>query len=847
MKLALNFNHLQNPKPQSDGNDGEAWKRPGNNGSSKLVVWFPPLIYLVLASLFLWRSTFTSNVFLPAGMLSHFAPWRSAAGGIPEAASIWNPLRWDGIIYFYPSRFFLGQQLHSGTVPLWNPYQLCGAPFLANIQSAVFYPPNWLFAVIPAARAFGVLALLHLTLCGWFFFLLMKRLGCRDIPAILSGVIYSYSAWQVSWLQLPTFLAASCWFSLLFHELHRMSEYRHRANEPRGLPPLVGISLSLAMILLAGHLQIAFYGIFAAILWSVRLLVIIWRENGRKNAVRFVISAAGAGVVGSMLAMPQLLPAIELSKSSHRQSKPSEDGYRAYMEYGLPAGNLITAALPNFYGSDAAPENPYWGFYQKSFPDGNTISIRHNFAETALFLGIIPLLLGAVALVRFPFNRKDILFFCGLAILTLCMAMDTPLDRLFYFGIPGFGQSGSPARCLVLWSMSWAALAGFGLDTLLNNPLSKREYVTIITVVVLFIAVGLSLASSRLGHPSPGRQIPVLGEVISRIGSGWVIFGISLLLGVLLMIPAITKKCQVNSLYHAAFVILVIAELFISGIEYNPTARPDQVFPDSTGIATLRSQLKHERIFPVNQLWSLNKFPPAVFPPNASMVYGFRDVQGYDSLLTAQYKAFATLFARPNRQGVIDASPPEVGNMVFFQNSNSPKVEETGAAFAITSSADLDPAAAPNGFSIYDVVGDIAITPLSGKKGRTLIYSLSGSASSTGELAIPEWVEDGTDKVSLRTNTPNPVILRLADTYMPGWIAKMDGLNVPIHRDKTSGIFREVNIPGGTHLVSFQYEPANYRLGLYLACLGCLMIVFNCWVSASLRGSNPSTKEVSNA
>ena len=521
------------------------------------------------------------------------------------------------------------------------------------------------------------------------------------------------------------------------------------------------------MILLAGHLQIAFYGLFAASLWVIRLVVTNSQEHGRKSALVFVVSAAGAAVIGLMLAMPQLLPAIELSRSSHRQSKPSEDGYRAYMEYGLPSGDLITMALPGFYGSDASPENPYWGFYQKSFPDGNSISVRHNYAETALFVGIIPLLLGVAALVRFAFHRADIAFFGGLGIVTLCMAMDTPLDRIFYFGIPGFGQSGSPARCLVLWAMSWAALAGFGLDTLVKNPLSKKEYLTAVTSVILLTAVGLSVASSRLGHPAPGMQIPVLGEVINRIGMGWFVLGSSVLLGAVLILPVVSKFTlsltkQTASLYPVGFVILVAAELFISGIDYNPTSRPEQVFPETPGIAALRSQLKHERIFPVNQRWSLYNFPPAVFPPNAAMIYGFRDVQGYDSLLTAQYKAFATLFARLNRQGLLDASPPEVGNMVFFQNPNSPRVTETAAAFAITSSAESDPAAALNRASTFDAEGDLTITPLSENIGRASIRYVDGSLSPNVAFAHPEWIEDGVDRVSLRTNTPIPAVLRLA-------------------------------------------------------------------------------------
>ena len=67
----------------------------------------------------------------------------------PDSLPPWNPLRWDGIAQFYPWRNFAHDTIRSGYLPLWNPYQFCGTPFVANSQSAVFYPPNLLFYFCP--------------------------------------------------------------------------------------------------------------------------------------------------------------------------------------------------------------------------------------------------------------------------------------------------------------------------------------------------------------------------------------------------------------------------------------------------------------------------------------------------------------------------------------------------------------------------------------------------------------------------------------------------------------------------------------------------------------------------
>ena len=41
---------------------------------------------------------------------------------------------------FYPFRYFAAAEWGDGRVPLWNPYVFAGHPFLADVQTAVFYP-----------------------------------------------------------------------------------------------------------------------------------------------------------------------------------------------------------------------------------------------------------------------------------------------------------------------------------------------------------------------------------------------------------------------------------------------------------------------------------------------------------------------------------------------------------------------------------------------------------------------------------------------------------------------------------------------------------------------------------
>src|SRR4026208_1765987 len=51
--------------------------------------------------------------------------------------------------YLQPLRFFTAEELRAGRLPLWNPYSGSGEPWLANPQTGVFYPPAWVFVVLP--------------------------------------------------------------------------------------------------------------------------------------------------------------------------------------------------------------------------------------------------------------------------------------------------------------------------------------------------------------------------------------------------------------------------------------------------------------------------------------------------------------------------------------------------------------------------------------------------------------------------------------------------------------------------------------------------------------------------
>src|SRR5262245_30532705 len=97
----------------------------------------------------------------------------------------------DLVTQFYPWHAFAGESVQRGTLPLWNPHILGGTPFQAA-QSALFYPPHFVFYVFPAPWAWTLLVLLQTVLPGLFTALYVRSIGGAGWSAAIAGLIFSF-------------------------------------------------------------------------------------------------------------------------------------------------------------------------------------------------------------------------------------------------------------------------------------------------------------------------------------------------------------------------------------------------------------------------------------------------------------------------------------------------------------------------------------------------------------------------------------------------------------------------------------------------------------------------------
>ncbi|MGQ9579971.1 MAG: hypothetical protein ACUVT8_03385, partial [Armatimonadota bacterium] len=564
------------------------------------------------------------------------------------SAHQWNPLQWDAIAQFYPWRVFYARSMRDGIIPLWNPYQFCGTPFLANAQSAVLYPLNVLFVVLDPITAFTVYAALHLFMAAVFMYLLLHELGCGFYGGVIGGVCYAFCTFNVRWLELPTFVGTSVWLPLVLL-------LTHRAVKRGSLKCAMLAGLVQAVAFFAGHFQIAFYVALAACIWWLWKFGEVWFAGGLMRAVRCVfLYFIAFTVIAVLVASPQVLPTVELAGSSHRVRKVTSEGYQRFVANAVQPYRFITAFVPDFYG------NPSQGNY--------FLGSAADYMEYGLYAGVMPLVMTLAAIVNLGTIRRAG-FFIMVGAFAVLIATGTVLNRLFYYLIPGFSALGGPNRILLLYFFAVAVLSGFGAEWMTlgccGNFSRWRRYEYrrgIMVILAAILLLGILFLRTYLYAVPFIMQLPQSLRDEFFVPGRWLVPFVVLVVASLGLVFARSIGAVGGSVFKLLAAVIVITDLFAAGINYNPTCERFKVYPE-TALTRVLKRLTSDgsRIAPINPRWSLYLTPKAILPPNAAMIYGIYDVQGYDSLYTRTYKDLSS-----DVQGE-DSSPVENGNIVFIK------------------------------------------------------------------------------------------------------------------------------------------------------------------------------------
>ncbi len=366
----------------------------------------------------------------------------------------------DLILYFYPLEHLIQRSLHDGSIPLWNPWMVNGQPVVGNPQASVFYPSTLLLTFLPVWLYFTVNTFIHLALGGWGSYLYLRRITADRLSAILGATVFAGSGFLIARLQFPTIIQTAAWFPWLLLAVDRIIE---RPSARYG----AGFACVSALTILAGHAQIAYMSFACAGVYAIARLIQI--RNHRPRVRRAILELVGFLALGVMIASVQLLPMIELfGRSTHEHLELKEAN-----RFVLLPEQLVNFVTPNWFGNPQMGD--YWG--------------SGNYWEPCVYVGLLPLALGAYALTR-GLRRRAIRFFAFLGAVALWLSLGRygGLFFLAYYIVPGIASFHDPARFNFVTTFAIAVLAAAGLRRLRDVGIANQWRVAITALAAAQLA-----------------------------------------------------------------------------------------------------------------------------------------------------------------------------------------------------------------------------------------------------------------------------------------------------------------------------------------------------------------------
>ena len=800
-----------------------------------------------------------------------FQPWRAQAdpARLAEIEAHSRPLAADKTLMFQPQLMLAIARLERGEVPLWNPDSLCGVPLLAQAVHGVLHPPNLLAWWLSPTRAWGWIALLQTLLAAAGAYALARALDAVPWACALTGLSFAccgFLAARLNWYQIH---GASVYLPIGLLAVLRLCDGARRGA-------LLLLSAALGCSLLAGFPQSSLLLVYSgAALAAWMLLPSLAAGGERRRAAAARALRVGAGLaLGVALGLPQLLPSLELARSP--ESARGSVAPEVAATLGMRPVGLLAAVVPDVFGQPddlARHELPH--LRQSGALQRALLEPTANAVETASSFGLVPLLLALLGLAGAGRARG---LFAALFLGGALLAVQTPVLPLALH-LPGLSAA-DPRRFLLLFCLGGAVLAGAGLTRLLREP-APRSFV----VLVCVIAAGLAAAAVWAAGLDSASWVALIGprlaaatgvsfdEIAAHAGDldlDRALLQQALLRAALLAAAAAAGVLLMRRWRGAGAALLLLASAadLAQVTARNVTALPaDGQFRQPPGLSALEDPDGGRLArFTAGDPRDVLSYP---LPPNTGLPFGVRDLSGYITFPPRRVELLHSLLQPGSSFGVGTAALSDPAAL------DSPLLD----LFAVSRVLSTVPLERP-GFTALGRVGEAWLyrnddaLPRAWLASSLLVVETEAAATAAMaeigpatrrraviEGALGAWapgeppveLADPPGTASLRRDEPEDVevavqaardgVLVLADSWMPGWSAELDGHPTPMRPADLA--FRAVAVPAGEHSVRFRYRSPAWVIGSRVgagALLLWLALAVSGWRRTSRRGAAAASR-----
>jgi hypothetical protein len=397
------------------------------------------------------------------------------------------PVGGDVTSFFLPLMAYYRAALEHGRVPLWNELWGYGFPMLAESQAGVFYPAHLLlYGLFKLETAYSLNIVLHHLLAGWFTYFCGRTFGLRPIGAMLAGLVFAGNGFFIIHFPHQWAYTSGCWVPLAVALAWRVVAPSEAAIVSR-VSSVIGLAVVLAVQMLAGHFQIAFYTQMTVLLMGVacifqQMWCVVRSSRGKLELGKHsrwgpsggVFWIIGAVCVAFGVAAVQLLPTYELIQLALPQGRDFE-----YLSgFANAPFHLVSYVLPTLFHVNPLWRAVAWDPFHTS-PE-----------ECFSYVGILPICLAAGASWRWR-REPRVRLWVLLALVTLLLSLG-PYVPWFrgLICLPGFSGFRSSARWSVTTALFLSLLAGRALDGV--RAVERLRFWLRSFVIGFILVIGLS-------------------------------------------------------------------------------------------------------------------------------------------------------------------------------------------------------------------------------------------------------------------------------------------------------------------------------------------------------------------
>jgi len=729
--------------------------------------------------------------------------------------------------YVY-TRPFGFDELAKGNLALWNPHIFGGVPYFGGFQSALLYPPNWLYMVLPFHRAVNIGIALHVWLLGALVYLWGRGRGLSLYAGLLAGALAMFSAPHFMHIEAGHLsnLCTMAWAPLVLLALDGWFDRRAAGYLLAGMG-------AVAMQILAGHPQYMFLTAVAAGLYTLGRVA--WGPRRLSMCIGLAAIYVGAVALGAV----QLFTGLQAAGENVRTG--GVDLKFAGM-FSFPPEALLTMLTPTLFGG--TEKVAYWG--------------RWYYWETSAFFGAAGAVLAVIGAIWGDKRSRRLAALTAGLLLVLALGRYTPVHRLLYHWVPPFDKFRGMTKFIFPASLFAVILAGAGLDAALRRR--RGLWVGALGAGVVGLAAGGAAlwVWSHVGDGATGPWREIITSLDPRIPGT--------LKQVLIDFKEFSDPAYVNDTARLAAESLAVAAISVlaSAVCIAMSRRRVVFAYVLAGLAVAEVYAFAAGHMPTFETKIVDTLSMMEIDPkdtsdyriydqlneNEGMRLGKNDIWGNGPDVSARWATFLSF--------VQGEDPDETSQYLPFKNWDN------GSLYAMLRLKYLLLRAPPKGvrpgrisgpMNRLHLVGRWVVIPhRDGRPDRKAMFALMGSKRfEPRELAVLEsppdieppripfmgtvkLVDSSTDHLVVEAETPTPAILLITDAYSRHWRARplIEGGQRSYRVMPANYCLQGVPLKAGRHRILIEYAPSAFRIGKWVSILS-LAVYAAVWIILVIR------------